>query len=239
VPLVTGVLEDLADATASLIADARGLTDEQAREPSLLPGWTRGHVLTHLARNAEGGTRLLNWAHTGVPSYQYRSLEDRATAIEAGAGRPAVALVTDLRATAASFLQAAALMPAENWAHQVTWTSGHSGPAADVPPTRLVEVLIHHVDLNLGFGPADWPAAWTGEMLADVAAQLGEQEPGSPDARLKAADTGRSFRLGSGAGGSGEITGTEAELLAWLLGRSDGADLARNVPGPLPAVPSF
>ena len=26
-----------------------GLTDEQARQPSRLPGWTVGHVLTHLA----------------------------------------------------------------------------------------------------------------------------------------------------------------------------------------------
>ena len=35
-------------------AAVRGLTDDAARAPSRLPGWTRGHVLTHLARNAEG-----------------------------------------------------------------------------------------------------------------------------------------------------------------------------------------
>lgn len=237
-PLLSGVLEDLADATASLIAGVRGLTDEQARGQSLLPDWTRGHVLTHLARNAEGGTRLLTWARTGVPSYQYPSAGERAAAIEAGAGRPAAALVTDLRATAAAFLQAAALMPAGGWDYQVTWTSGHAGPAADVPPARLTEVQVHHVDLNLGFGPADWPAAWAGELLAEVTRQVAEEAP-RLSGRLRAADTGRSFRLGGGAGGSGEITGTEAELLAWLLGRSDGAGLARNVAGPLPSVPSF
>jgi maleylpyruvate isomerase len=235
---LSGLLEDLADATASLIGDARGLTDELARGPSLLPGWTRGHVLTHLARNAEGGARLLNGARSGVPGYQYRSAEERAAAIEAGAGRPAAVLVTDLRASAAAFLQAAALMPADAWDHQVTWTSGHCGPAAEVPPARLTEVQIHHVDLNLGFGPADWPAAWAGEMLGELTRQVAEEAP-RLSGRLRAADTGRSFRLGGGAGGSGEITGTEAELLAWLLGRSDGAGLARNVAGPLPSVPSF
>ena len=30
------------------------LTDEQVRSPFLLPGWSVGHVLTHLARNADG-----------------------------------------------------------------------------------------------------------------------------------------------------------------------------------------
>ena len=82
-------LEMLAESTASLVASAGLLTDEQARGPSLLPGWTRGHLLTHVARNAEGGTRLLGWARTGVPSYEYRSVTARAAAIEEGAGRRA------------------------------------------------------------------------------------------------------------------------------------------------------
>ena len=59
---------ELGAATDSLIASIGGLTDADARGPSLLPGWTRGHVLTHLARNADGGTRLLGWARTAMPS---------------------------------------------------------------------------------------------------------------------------------------------------------------------------
>ena len=31
-----------------------GLTEDQARGLSRLPGWTRGHLLTHIARNADG-----------------------------------------------------------------------------------------------------------------------------------------------------------------------------------------
>jgi maleylpyruvate isomerase len=66
-------LRELTAATDQLLAGLDGLSDAQVAGPSLLPGWTRGHVLTHLARNAEGGTRLLGWARTGVPSYEYES----------------------------------------------------------------------------------------------------------------------------------------------------------------------
>ena len=45
--------------------------------PSLLPGWSRGHVLTHLARNADGAVNLLTWARTGVETPQYVSQEQR------------------------------------------------------------------------------------------------------------------------------------------------------------------
>src|ERR1700722_3993211 len=111
VPSVDDVLDQLAEATTGLTAGISELTDAEAREPSLLPNWTRGHVLTHLARNSEGGTRLLRWALTGVPSYEYPSVEDRATAIEAGAGRPAAVLIADVRATAEAPADAAAKPP--------------------------------------------------------------------------------------------------------------------------------
>src|SRR5580700_8568204 len=100
---VTAAMELLAESTAGLLASAGALTGDGVRGPSLLPGWTRGHVLSHLARNAEGGTRLLGWARTGVPSFEYRSVAARAAAIEAGAGRPAAVLTGDVRATAAAF----------------------------------------------------------------------------------------------------------------------------------------
>ncbi len=56
----------LADATDRLLATAEGLTGGQAREPSPLPGWSRGHVRTHIARNADGLRNLLIWARTGA-----------------------------------------------------------------------------------------------------------------------------------------------------------------------------
>jgi len=230
------VLQMLADETAGLVAAAGGLTDAGARAASLLPRWTRGHVLTHLARNAEGGVRLLRWARTGVPGYEYPSLAARAADIEAGAGRPAALLAADVSATSAALAEAAAVMPPGAWEHPVTWTTGEQTPAELVVHARLAEVLLHHADLGTGYGPGDWPAAFTAERLPAVVAALTERGLAPLAARLDAADTGRSFCLGSPAADGTRISGTEADLLAWLLGRSEGGGL--DAPGPLPAVPS-
>src|SRR5579863_5967707 len=86
----------LEGATERLVSTAAGLSDEQAREASLLPGWSRGHVLTHLARNADALRNLLVWARTGVVTPMYATPDERDENIEAGAGRPAAVLLADL-----------------------------------------------------------------------------------------------------------------------------------------------
>src|SRR4051794_4551344 len=92
-----GVLQEQ---TGLVLRTARTLDDAAAAGPSLCPGWTRGHVLTHLARNADG---LLNVAHsavTGVLVPMYESAEARNADIEAGAGRSARELADDLERSA-------------------------------------------------------------------------------------------------------------------------------------------
>jgi maleylpyruvate isomerase len=81
-----------ADILAHSVAD---LDDRQAAAPSGLPGWTRGHVLSHVARNADALVDLLTWARTGVEAPMYPSREVRDRDIEGGAGRPAEDLRTD------------------------------------------------------------------------------------------------------------------------------------------------
>ncbi|MDQ2812166.1 MAG: maleylpyruvate isomerase family mycothiol-dependent enzyme [Actinomycetota bacterium] len=234
---VEDFLLDLAAATASLTSRTSKIIEAEARGASLLPGWTRGHVLTHLARNAEGGARLLSWARTGVPSYEYLSVAARAAAIENGANRPASVLAADVAATAAAFTDAAMAMPADAWKNPVTWTTGQDDPAENVVRSRLAEVLIHHVDLDLGYGPGGWPAAFVSEMLPAAAGRVNERALAPLSAQLTATDTGQSFRVGGEA--PERVSGTAAELLAWLLGRSDGAGLDRDKLGPLPYVASI
>jgi hypothetical protein len=66
VPSDPGRLRERVDeATARLTATAAGLTDSDVREPALLPGWSRGPVPTHTARNADGLRNLLAWARPG------------------------------------------------------------------------------------------------------------------------------------------------------------------------------
>jgi maleylpyruvate isomerase len=236
---VEELLQELSAATDALVDGIGGLTDADARGPSLLPAWTRGHVLTHLARNADGGTRLLGWARTGVPSYEYESVAARAEAIEDGAGRRAVVLLADVSAASAAFAEAAAVMPADAWQHMVTWTTGQQSPAGHVVQSRLAEVLIHHVDLDLGFGPDRWPPVFVHEMLGVAVDALNERSLAPLAVGLTAADTGHTYQLGGDAAGAVQVSGTEADLLAWLLGRSDAARLTRDKPGPLPPVPSI
>lgn len=236
---VDELLNELGVATDALVDGIGGLTDADARGPSLLPGWTRGHVLTHLARNGEGGTRLLGWARTGVASYEYESVVARAEAIEEGAGRQAIVLLADVSAASAAFAEAAAVMPAGAWQNMVTWTTGQQTPAEHIVRSRLAEVLIHHVDLDLGFGPDRWPPWFVGEMLAIAVGNMNERGVAPLPARLQATDTGHVRRIGADRADPVQISGTEADLLAWLLGRSGGARLTRDKPGPLPPVPSI
>jgi maleylpyruvate isomerase len=231
-------LRQLRAATGRLLSTIEGLPDSVTRGPSILPGWTRGHVLTHLARNAEGGARLLGWARTGVPSYEYESLDTRSAAIEEGAGHPAWVLVNDVRQTAAAFEQAAAGMPPEAWQRVVRYTAGQEPRAEVIIPSRLAEVLIHHVDLDIGYCPADWPPEFVEDMLPRVVDSLNHHAEPVACTRLDATDTGRAFELGSLGPDATTVGGPEHELLAWLLERASGRVLSTQPGRTLPALPS-
>ena len=221
--------------THRLLDTAAALDDAAVRAPSLLPGWSRGHVLSHLARNADGGRRLLFWARTGTETAEYASTAARAREIEAGAGRPAAELLADLRDSAASFAHEYARMPAPAWRRTVRWTAGQQHPAARAADSRLTEVLVHHVDLNAGYGPVDWPPTFVALMLDRVVASFGAR-PDAPVLRLHAADIDRRYETGQPAEAQ-FVHGSAASLLAWLMGRSSGADLETSdaaMPSTLP-----
>jgi len=99
--LVTEV-ELLDEATGAVIASARALSDAAVAEPSLLPEWSRGHVLAHLTGNAYALSRLADWALHGVELPMYASRAARDGEIQALAARPALALRADLEASAAA-----------------------------------------------------------------------------------------------------------------------------------------
>jgi maleylpyruvate isomerase len=149
------LLDQIEDATAMLLATVARLSDADVRQPSLLPGWTRGHVLTHLARGGDALRDLLD----GGPGYPSRAARD--AAIEAGAGRSAAELADDLRASATAFRDAVLSRPDEAWGRPVTPPFGIPPfPASQVLVRRLVEVELHHVDLDAGYRPSDWPVSF-------------------------------------------------------------------------------
>jgi len=150
--------EQTAQATERLLKTVRGFTDDDARAASLLPGWTRGHLLTHLARSADALRNLLHGANTGTPSSGYASQQARDSEIEAGAGRPMVELLEDVLRSDDAFWAQAAELSASAWAEQVKVLDYQPFPASQVLLRRLVEIELHHVDLGAGYQAADWPA---------------------------------------------------------------------------------
>src|SRR5919197_912033 len=80
-----------------LLVTAAVINDQTVGKLSLLPGWTVGHVLTHIARNADGHSRRLEAALQGHEVARYPGgSEQRDREIEEGAGRPARELVRDV-----------------------------------------------------------------------------------------------------------------------------------------------
>jgi maleylpyruvate isomerase len=184
------------DASARLLATLDGLDDATARRPSRLPGWTVGHVVTHLARNADSHVRMLDGAMAGTVADQYEGgLDGRAADIASGAARPAAALVSDLNRAVDDLNTTWGRVPVEVWATgHARMGNGELCPCAELPARRWREVEIHRVDLGLGAEPADWPDAYVDLELPKALAHL-------PD-RLSPAD--------------------RATLLAWLVGRVEG-----------------
>lgn len=159
----TEALALLSPATDRLLDTVRGLSDAQLRADSLLPGWSRGHVLTHVARQADAMCNLLTWASTGVETPAYASQESRAADIEAGSGRSADELVADLRASAERFFAKVAETSDDAWGAQVRVLNSKLFPAEQTVSRRLAEVELHHVDLGLEYRAADWP-----KQFADI-----------------------------------------------------------------------
>ncbi|WP_242424868.1 maleylpyruvate isomerase N-terminal domain-containing protein, partial [Frankia sp. EI5c] len=86
-----------ARAHARLLDLVSRVDDAVARRPSLLPGWTVGHLITHLARNGDSHTGMLGAAQNGQAADQYPGGQaQREGDIVAGADRAAHLLSTDL-----------------------------------------------------------------------------------------------------------------------------------------------
>jgi maleylpyruvate isomerase len=228
----TSWLETIEAATAALMQTLEALDDENVHAPTGLPGWTRGHVVTHLARNADGLVNLLNWARTGVETPMYASRTQRNADIEAGSTRPAAALRDELGRSHLRLMAAARELPLESWSAPIVWGQHDTPGTADVvPKLRQVEVEVHHVDLNLGYTPSDWPADFVSRML-HVTASDRPRDDGQSFV-IRATDLGREYDVGD-AGPT--ISGRSEALLAWLIGRSDGSDLHVDPTGPLPQL---
>ena len=227
-PLV--LMTDVEQATERLIRTAEALDDSAMSAPSALPGWNVGHVLTHVARNADAYTNLLTWARTGVETPAYASPAARTDGIDAGAGRPVAEQVADLREAHERFADAAAAMPAEAWTFFLAPTGAS---AAAVPWARLREVEVHHVDLGRGYTPEDWSDAFALRLLREIVAGCHDF-----DLVLRPHGVDHALTIGNPEGAP-QVSGPTRSIAAWLAGRSDGGDLTVSPDGALPQPPRW
>lgn len=226
---------EIAAATGRLLDTGRSMSDDDVTGPSLLPDWTRGHVLTHIARNADGLRNLLLGAAEGVERSAYPSREARNAEIEAGAPRPITEQLADMEAAHARFVDTVATMPSSAWEFVLSWgTAGQRRPAREVLDARLREVAIHHVDLNAGYDFADWPPDFA--LLVLRSALPAFEARGLTPCTLRPTDLD-AVVLANG-GSDVEVRGPAHALTSWLLGRGSSGELTCTG-GALPTPPEW
>ena len=182
-----------------------GLLDDAAvRGPSRLEGWTVGHVLTHLARNADSLVRVIGGAERGEVLEQYDGgLTSRAADIEAGAPRPAREQVRDVRSGVYALETAWARCSERAWAGRWRAAMGGEQPVTGLVFRRWREVEVHHADLGLvGFGIDDWSPDYVTEDLARRTMEWASRQP-----------------MGLTALPGVALSLSPAHRLAWLTGR--------------------
>jgi maleylpyruvate isomerase len=201
------IRRDVEGATAAhrrLLDAVAGLGDDDLRRPSTLPEWTIGHVLAHLARNADSHVRLLDAGARGEVADQYDGgMAGRAAEIERDAVLPAEVLLADLAATADALEQRWATMPAAAWAGTGNSVAG-AVVLGDLPFRRWRETELHHTDLGLGHTPDHWPSLYVRLELVRMERQWAARRP-----------------MGLTQLPPEALAATPAQRLAWLVGRGD------------------
>ena len=146
---VAGDIEALQTSHARLTSELRAMSSVDPATPTELPNWTVGHVMTHIARNADSTIRML----AGLAQY-WKGAQSRAADIELGAGRGWDELVEDVVATSDAVDRR--MLEVTDWTGMVQATTAVR-PKVTMPEMRRREVEIHHIDLGQGYGFADLP----------------------------------------------------------------------------------
>ena len=227
------LLDLLADANQHLVRTVDALDDSRLSAPSLLPDWTVGHVIAHLALNGEGLAGALNGVAGRVATAMYASQEARDADIAAlGVASPSE-LRSRLMASTELFDREVSDLPSDKWEVMIERTPGQRAfTARSTVLMRLREVEIHHADLGVGYTAADWSPAFSTVLLESLR-KLDCPQP----FRVLARDLARTWEYGDGDPTT-TVTGESHDLAWWLTGRGDGGTLTSDR-GDLPAVSAW
>lgn len=222
-------------AGAELLTRAAHAGGTDLRGPSTLPGWTRAHVLAHVAGNAEAVGNLVRWAATGEETPMYASPQARIAAIETGAALPAAELLSWVEGSAVALATAMAALTPAQWNARVVTAQGRIVSARELPYLRAREVCVHAVDLAAGVTFADLPADFLAALCDDIVARRRGDESG-PGVHITATDADRRWEL-PGPGSAVPVSGALHDVTAYLAGRPHRLETLRG--DPAPALPPW
>jgi maleylpyruvate isomerase len=215
------VLSDLATVrlgTSSFRRALSRLNDTDFDFPSLLPGWSRRHLVAHVGYNARAIARLVEWAATGQVNPMYSSPDTRKAEIEVGATLRPDALRSLCEHAATDLDVRWRDLPGPRWSTEVRTAQGRTVPASETLWMRSREVWLHAVDLDTGSRISEIPEGVLVRLLSDVVAMWGKRDVLDGLAVSSAGPDGP-VRLGS-EHARDEVTGSLPDLVAWATGRT-------------------
>ncbi|MET4002489.1 maleylpyruvate isomerase [Arthrobacter sp. UYCu511] len=206
------LLERLTAAAENVSAKLGALTDSDVLDPTDLPGWTRGHVLAHIAHVSTAVARQAEYALRGeLVDFYDGGPGGRTQAIEMNAGHTA-AEHRDYIATA--FTRALTVL---GGLEESQWELPVSYRNSDIRGVALAywrELVIHLADLQLGRGPETWSKEFCLYLIGFLSPRVPEP------LQLKLLP----LALPPMTVGSGEstvsVSGMLTDIAAWLSGRT-------------------
>jgi maleylpyruvate isomerase len=226
-------LDDLKQAELRLTRTVDALRGDDWAAPSLLPDWTRAHVVAHLALNGEALRDVLRGEvdHDRVPMYESQERRD-ADIAELAAAEPSE-LRERLLGTLTTFTEAVLAVPEETWERRFARTRGAEPtlPLRAVPVMRMREIEIHHADLGLDYTPDDWTQPFAELVVEGMVKRL------DPDAGFRVAplDTPRSWDVDGVGDDPLVVTGPVRHVAWWLTGREPSPQVTSSR-GALPTI---
>jgi maleylpyruvate isomerase len=223
--------------TAFFARKLNELTDADLDGDSLLPGWTRRHVVAHVGYNARAVARLVEWAATGVETPMYPSVEVRNHEIDFGATLSPIALRNLFDHSAVHLNVEWRDLPADNWNHKVKTVQGRVVPAEETVWMRTREVWVHAVDLDNGATFKDIPEPVLARLLTDI---TGAWHARGTDKGLLITVDGTGLSFGDTTAASPTVvSGSLAAIAQWATGRgTDGTTAQRDGESVTPAPPA-
>lgn len=137
-----------------LLDDLEPLTDADLRLPSLLPGYSRGHLVTHLTNKATAHVALFDAAAEGRVGVVHPPGYNPDREASRGAGRPAAQQLAALEESLQLLEAAWEALDDGLWGRPALMMAGPR-TMADVVGHHLRNIEVHHVDLDIGYRAAD------------------------------------------------------------------------------------